>query len=134
MAIQKNKYPAVIVDESINTNNSLRVKTITVEEWEDYVVHHTHAGLVNGTAGSSTDIQGVLDALAAVQQTLTGIQTDISDIKPRIERIETYIDQDIQIDDNGTADTGAGEGSDSGDGPSLDGPTFDGDGEVDDDL
>lgn len=117
MAIQKNKYPAVIVDESINTNNSLRVKTITVEEWEDYVVHHTHAGLANGAAESPTNIQEVLDALTTVQQTLTGIQTDISDIKPRIERIEAYIDQDIQIDDNGTTD--------SGDGPQLDGPTFD---------
>ena len=108
MAIQKNKYPAVIVDESINTNNSLRVKTITVEEWEDYVVHHTHAGLVNGAAESSTNIQEVLDTLTAVQQVLTGIQTDISDIKPRIERIEAYIDQDIQIDDNSTTDSGDG--------------------------
>lgn len=45
----------------------------------------------------------------------------INTMKSQIDKLEAYVDQDIQIDDgNNTGDAGAGEGSDTGDGPSLD--------------
>lgn len=108
--MRSNKYPQVIIDTDENIANSLHPKIVTVEEWNDYVLHHTHEGLGSSNSGGSTDgstSTEVMDAINTLTALVQQIQGDITDIK-------AYIDQDIQID-NSSSDNNWKEIEDQGD-------------------
>lgn len=98
--MKSNKYPQVIIDADENKTNPLHPKVVTVEEWNDYVLHHTHEGLSSSSSGStdgstSTEVMDAINTLTALVQQIQG---DVTDIK-------AYIDQDIQIDNTSSDGT-----------------------------
>lgn len=104
MAIYDSRYPKVITDTTSQSVNPNLKKEITVEEWYD-LLHHTHAEFSNSSSGGSTggsnsgnvdltEINNKLDALTTLIQSQS---EDITVIKGKIDNIEAYIDQDIQI-------------------------------------
>lgn len=104
MAIYDSRYPKVITDTTSQSVNPNLKKEITVEEWYD-ILHHTHAEFSNSSSGGSTgggnsgnvdltEINNKLDALTTLIQSQS---EDITVIKGKIDNIEAYIDQDIQI-------------------------------------
>lgn len=106
MATYDSRYPKVITDTTSQSVNPNLKKEITVEEWYD-LLHHTHAEFSNSSSGGSTgggnsgnvdltEINNKLDTLTTLIQSQS---EDITGIKGKIDNIEAYIDQDIQIND-----------------------------------
>ena len=86
------------------------------------------AELTNTVNNLSTLVQQQSVRIDDIIRINTEQTESINTMKTQIDKLEAYVDQDIQIGDD-TPSAGAGEGTSSGDGPSLDG-----DDEVDDDL
>ena len=111
MAIYDSRYPKVITDTTSQSVNPNLKKEITVEEWYD-LLHHTHAEFSNSSSGGSTgggnsgnvdlthfyvDVAGWDNKLDALTTLIQSQSEDITVIKGKIDNIEAYIDQDIQI-------------------------------------
>lgn len=90
-----NKYPRIIMDNNNQAVNPLCKKNITVEEWND-LLHHTHAGISNDSAE-------VLNAISELTTLVQNQNESITIIKEKIEKLEAYVDQDIQIGDTASA-------------------------------
>lgn len=99
--INVNKYPKIIMDETNQAVNPSCKKNITVEEWND-LLHHTHSEFNTGGTGgggSDVDLTEVIQAINNLTNLIQNQNNDIVTMKEKIEKIEAYIDQDIQIGD-----------------------------------
>lgn len=119
------KYQKILIDESPSSTIPTAKANITVEEWYD-MLHHSHPEFQNmSNNGNSTtgneggNNQDLSEIIAAISNLTTLVeqqgekinsvidinnsQTEsINTMKSQIDKLEAYVDQDIQIDDDGT--------------------------------
>lgn len=75
------KYPAIVMDKSANSANESLKKTLTVEEYYDFL-HHTHdaSSLVVDEDGMTYD---------QMQTTITELKQTINDLNTIIKKLES---------------------------------------------
>lgn len=100
----ENKYPKILIDTQDQSANPHTKKELTVEEWYD-MLHHSHQEFSNGDIGSTPPLTDenaaqILNKLNEITASIQAVTSDIASIKSRINAIDAYIEQDIQVEES----------------------------------